>query len=517
MFLASTTDPDIVQLGRLFGFVLFLGVLPSSLILFIVLGIKLILQRTTKRIVLFIASGIVSTVLIIPFILAFRGAPTSRSLQTFKHTKKTDKVQSQLLQKPSETAPKLVFAKAENKIVMIDSFNALCQKTMQGSGVILGASLSTEKQGYFRLINGADILTNYHVVRNAKYVVVTTKEGTSHLGAVIYLNQSIDLALIRVSYLYDSEDTSISTSVCVGDSVYTISNPQGLGWSLSEGLISRMPAKDNNYIQFTAPVSSGSSGGGLFDSQCNLVGIITAILKESQNINFAIYLSSIANDINKLRHRAAFPFSSVEDEDWRAGIFVTDDAERGSGKLYANRINYRDVYYAKRMKLRETLFQIQERQPNDWLSKHTQREKDFFQGNQEMIFAWRNEYPNDPEAILAYIEMMFTLDNEDEAKKALLSALESFPFNIDVIRQCVDTLIELKRYDSAADIITNIQERFRAIPKMNQTFSDDWSNQYFNEKKYARDLDRKQFIDDFNSLVKIYNMRGIMIKPFETE
>jgi tetratricopeptide (TPR) repeat protein len=80
-----------------------------------------------------------------------------------------------------------------------------------------------------------------------------------------------------------------STTLRTGERVYAIGAPEGLELSLSEGLISSLrPYEKVMVIQTTAPISSGSSGGGLFDVQGRLVGITTFQVKQVQNLNFAL-------------------------------------------------------------------------------------------------------------------------------------------------------------------------------------------------------------------------------------
>ena len=75
----------------------------------------------------------------------------------------------------------------------------------------------------------------------------------------------------------------------VGERVYSVGSPSGLERTLGEGIISVWrPAKNGRFVQTTAPISPGSSGGGLFDRSGNLIGVKTIILKGAQTINFAI-------------------------------------------------------------------------------------------------------------------------------------------------------------------------------------------------------------------------------------
>jgi hypothetical protein len=75
----------------------------------------------------------------------------------------------------------------------------------------------------------------------------------------------------------------------IGQRVYAIGNPQGLQLTISEGIISSLRDIDEvtPLIQTTAPISAGSSGGGLFDSDGHLIGITTLSMREGQNLNFA--------------------------------------------------------------------------------------------------------------------------------------------------------------------------------------------------------------------------------------
>ena len=85
-------------------------------------------------------------------------------------------------------------------------------------------------------------------------------------------------------------------SLEIGERVYAIGAPQGLELSLSEGLVSGLRDDGGDtLIQTTAAISRGSSGGGLFDAQGQLVGITTMFLKDAQALNFAVPAELIAS------------------------------------------------------------------------------------------------------------------------------------------------------------------------------------------------------------------------------
>jgi S1-C subfamily serine protease len=79
----------------------------------------------------------------------------------------------------------------------------------------------------------------------------------------------------------------------VGEKVYTLGSPVGLELTLSDGLVSgRRDEAGFQLVQTTAPISPGSSGGGLFDARGNLIGVTTLVLtgreRLNQALNFAI-------------------------------------------------------------------------------------------------------------------------------------------------------------------------------------------------------------------------------------
>jgi S1-C subfamily serine protease len=75
----------------------------------------------------------------------------------------------------------------------------------------------------------------------------------------------------------------------IGEEAYSVGAPKGLDLTIANGIVSgKRSLKGINYLQTTAPISPGSSGGGLFDATGKLIGITTMYLAEAQNLNFAI-------------------------------------------------------------------------------------------------------------------------------------------------------------------------------------------------------------------------------------
>ena len=135
-------------------------------------------------------------------------------------------------------------------------------------------------------------LTNCHVIENQTLIMVLDEATKEPLKAsVSSADRFSDRCFLKVDggSLNPIAAVRRFTDLSVGERVYTIGNPSGLSKTLGEGLISGLRQRDGiRYVQTTAQISRGSSGGALVDSKGALVGITTFLLKDAQNLNFAI-------------------------------------------------------------------------------------------------------------------------------------------------------------------------------------------------------------------------------------
>lgn len=123
------------------------------------------------------------------------------------------------------------------------------------------------------------VATNLHVVRGADRATVTLANGDAYDDvAVIEFDSRKDLVLLKIKgFKLPTARLGDSDSLVIGQKVYTIGAPKGLDLTLAEGLVSGIRDSGEGYrvIQTSAPISPGSSGGGLFDDQGRLLGITT--------------------------------------------------------------------------------------------------------------------------------------------------------------------------------------------------------------------------------------------------
>ncbi|MDF1644207.1 MAG: trypsin-like peptidase domain-containing protein [Pseudomonadales bacterium] len=173
---------------------------------------------------------------------------------------------------------------------------ALPQKKSTQSS--LGSGVIVSEQGY--------ILTNYHVIKEADDIVVMLQDGRNSNATLIGADIESDLAVLKINL---DGLTTIKLArehrVEVGDVVFAIGNPFGVGQTVTMGIISATGRAGlglnqfENFIQTDAAINPGNSGGALIDANGTLIGINTAIFSHSggsQGIGFAIP-SDYARDI----------------------------------------------------------------------------------------------------------------------------------------------------------------------------------------------------------------------------
>jgi hypothetical protein len=178
--------------------------------------------------------------------------------------------------------PSELFARLAPSVWTVIASDAQGRNASQGSAVVIGPG---------RLV------TNCHVLaRMARFQVV--KDNVSYGAKLEFPDPENDLCQIRVdNFNAPAVPLADQDTLRVGARVYAIGTPQGLETTLSDGLLSGLRRSDSGqllFVQTTAPISPGSSGGGLFDGEGRLIGITTLTRREAQNINLAVPAYRIA-------------------------------------------------------------------------------------------------------------------------------------------------------------------------------------------------------------------------------
>ncbi len=202
-------------------------------------------------------------------------------------------------------------------VVQIVVFDESGKEFALGSGFIVSAD--------------GKIVTNYHVIEGAQSAVAKLSNGAVFpVDGVLAADPDKDLAVLKVDgkglpFLKIASTESLH----VGDHVVAIGSPLGLEGTVSDGIVSAMREESprKNWIQTTAPVSHGNSGGPLLNMDGSVIGVITwgVNTEQGQNLNFAIpsdevnavlfmplELSALESVAKKLQSAAVQPVAAPE-------------------------------------------------------------------------------------------------------------------------------------------------------------------------------------------------------------
>ena len=155
------------------------------------------------------------------------------------------------------------------------------------------------------------VVTNYHVIENADEIEVVFDDGTRRPATLKGRDKKTDLALLEITADKPLPFVKFgdSDAARVGDWVIAIGNPFGLGGTTTSGIISAR-GRDiqagplDDFIQIDAPINRGNSGGPLFNTKGEVIGVNSAIYSPnggSVGIGFAIPASMVSNVIAQLR------------------------------------------------------------------------------------------------------------------------------------------------------------------------------------------------------------------------
>lgn len=183
------------------------------------------------------------------------------------------------------------------------------ESTSVGSGVIIN-----------RQDGEIDILTNYHVIENAKTLTCTLADNTNVEATVKGVDEERDLAIISIKTKDLSKDTlkqiaiatmGDSNKLQVGEQVVAIGNALGYGQSVTTGIVSATNRSvstssdtdtTQSYIQTDAAINPGNSGGALLNMSGELIGINSAKLSDTdvEGMGYAIAISDVKDSINTM-------------------------------------------------------------------------------------------------------------------------------------------------------------------------------------------------------------------------
>ena len=176
-------------------------------------------------------------------------------------------------------------------------------ETMSG---ILGAALilQADSHGYLlataRHVADGEDWRSHH---GAQKVMVSDGQNGWAAAQVVARHRQMDIALLWLQRREGDADfrqpVASYRSVQTGEQIFVIGHPEGLNFSVSNGIVSRMPG--NDVLQISAPVSPGNSGGPVYDQYGDLLGVVTSKVDRSvdpdaENLNFAVSTEALLHE-----------------------------------------------------------------------------------------------------------------------------------------------------------------------------------------------------------------------------
>lgn len=212
----------------------------------------------------------------------------------------------------------------DKSVVEVTSLNSTGKILGLGSAFCIGEGL---------------FLTNNHVVQNGKKFYITSSDEKKYeVEGIVKFDYDKDIAILKTKDKTDITPMEIGSKdmVSKGDEIVAIGNPIGLQNTISEGIVSGFRTSNGvDFIQHTAPITFGSSGGPLINLQGKVIGINSAGYSTG-NLNFAIAIDHAKDWINELKSK---PFENIsvlniDDELAKAKVDAKAEAVNEINKLF---------------------------------------------------------------------------------------------------------------------------------------------------------------------------------------
>ncbi len=173
--------------------------------------------------------------------------------------------------------------KAADSVFMLEVYSYNNQRLAVGSG--------------FVAFDSSILVTNYHVIEGGSYVIAISDDKDQYLvSRLCCFDKGKDIAILQFDQATKAEPLPMDTDGKLkrSQTVVAIGSPAGLRNTVSLGNISAFYTDGGkDWIQFTAPISSGSSGGVLLNDEGEVIGITTATYASAQNVNMAVKVEEV--------------------------------------------------------------------------------------------------------------------------------------------------------------------------------------------------------------------------------
>jgi S1-C subfamily serine protease len=200
---------------------------------------------------------------------------------------------------------------------------------------LLGAALILQADSHGYLLATARHVADgeeWRGRKGAQKVMVSDGMNGWAAAQVVGRHKRLDIALLWLERKFGDgtfrQPVATYSSVQMGEKIFVIGHPEGLNFSVSNGIVSRTPG--NEVLQISAPVSPGNSGGPVYDEYGNLLGVVTSKVArsaepEAENLNFAVSTDALLHEGDWELSETGTPKTAFSD-------FVRQTKLRGASK-----------------------------------------------------------------------------------------------------------------------------------------------------------------------------------------
>jgi S1-C subfamily serine protease len=334
--------------------------------------------------------------------------------------------------------------------------------------------------------------TNYHVIDGFDSLMIKTADGVFYNAELVFVDEKNDIAILQIinldSIVFQAVKIGNSDLPRVGQNVYAIGSPLGFEYTISEGIIAALRDHEkvsfndpttyeliektfDKVIQITAAISPGNSGGALFNSKGEVIGITTYSYGFYGNLNFAIAI----NSFSKIRN--TIDFETIDKD---------------------------EAFIAKK---------------NDNLFKNNFRLAESFKT--KVYSSWI--YSKQKDTMKVYDTMIVKQDslnkvNLMKAENYYNICIEMQPDTFYIYQSLMDLYIYTENFNKAEPLYGTIKEKFTSDSLLN-TFSSSLAMAYSTSKDYKKALMFYEKLQkkDSNDVYVLYQMADLYGKQKETK
>lgn len=156
------------------------------------------------------------------------------------------------------------------------------------------------------------IVTNEHVIRDNREVIIDGEGLEKQLVEICFIDQKYDLAFLRPPTAHEMASVPLAhedMDLAEGDEILAVGHPFGLKYTATKGIISNSSHDDMGviYVQHDAALNPGNSGGPLISSKGEIIGVNTFVVRNGNNIGFSLPIHYLRNAINEFQKGGGVP------------------------------------------------------------------------------------------------------------------------------------------------------------------------------------------------------------------